>query len=77
MITLPYLVGESIDHLVLTIPTNSTAEQRQATAQAAFAAGAEKVLLLQEPVAAALAHAQLNGWHEQLDVGSCLSSLKL
>lgn len=48
--------GESIDGAVVAVPAHFSASQKEATIRAAEAAGVDKVHLLQEPVAAALAY---------------------
>lgn len=49
-------IGEEITGAVVTVPARFSSEQRGATLMAAESAGIEKVHLLQEPVAAALAY---------------------
>ncbi|HEX2608946.1 MAG TPA: Hsp70 family protein, partial [Flavisolibacter sp.] len=51
---LPY--GESVESIVITIPASFDTVQSNATKKAGYEAGFKEVLLLQEPIAAALAY---------------------
>eukprot|EP00798_Chlamydomonas_sp_ICE-L_P021328 gene21328-28260_t len=48
--------GHPVKQAVITIPAHFSHEQQEATKEAGRLAGLDKVLLLQEPVAAAMAH---------------------
>lgn len=51
--------GEALDSVVLTIPASFDMIQSNATKEAGFSAGFKQVVLLQEPIAASLAYANM------------------
>lgn len=75
-------LGEAVASAVVTVPARFGPAQRAATLRAAHAAGIPQVQLLQEPVAAALAHAELaTGGHAAsvlvLDLGGGTADVSL
>ncbi len=59
--------GESVDSAVITIPASFDTIQSNATKEAGFQAGFQQVVLLQEPIAASLAYANMKKERELTD----------
>lgn len=59
--------GETLDSIVITIPASFDTIQSNATKEAGFQAGFKQVVLLQEPIAASLAYANMKKSTEMKD----------
>jgi molecular chaperone DnaK len=59
--------GDALDSVVLTIPASFDTIQSNATKEAGFQAGFKQVVLLQEPIAASLAYANMRKEREMKD----------